>query len=89
MQKEVHARVNIKVLGSGCPNCKKVEQITREVMQELGLNGNLEKVTNYADIMKYPIYATPALVINEEVVCFGRIPSKDEVRNWLIAAQQG
>lgn len=78
--------MNIKVLGPGCPNCQKVEQVTREVMQELGLDGELEKVTNYADIMQYPILATPALVINEEVVCFGRIPTKAEVREWLSAA---
>lgn len=79
--------MNIKVLGSGCPNCKKMEQVTKEALQELGLDGEIEKVTDFADIMKYPILATPALVVNEEVVCSGRIPSKDEVKAWLHAAQ--
>jgi small redox-active disulfide protein 2 len=75
--------MNIKVLGSGCPKCKKLEQITREAMQELGVEGQLEKVTNFADIVKYPILSTPALVINEKVVCFGYVPTKDEVKAWL------
>jgi len=79
--------MSIKVLGPGCPNCKRVEQITLEVLQELGLDGEIEKVANFADIMKYPILTTPGLVINEEVVCSGRIPSKDEVRTWLLAVQ--
>lgn len=79
--------MHIKVLGSGCPNCKKVEQIAQEALQELGLNGEIEKVTDFADIMKYPILATPALVVNEKVVCSGHIPSKDEVKAWLQAAQ--
>ncbi|MGC8837536.1 MAG: thioredoxin family protein [Anaerolineae bacterium] len=75
--------MNIKVLGSGCPKCKKLEAITREVVQELGLEAEIEKVTNFAEIMKYPILATPALVVNEKVVCFGYIPTKDEVKAWL------
>lgn len=75
--------MHIKVLGSGCPKCKKLEQITREAMQELGLEGQLEKVTDFAEIMKYPILATPALVVNEKVVCFGYLPTKDEVKDWL------
>ena len=79
--------MKIKVLGTGCPNCQKVEQVTREVMQELEVDSRVEKVTDFVDIMEYPILATPALVINEEVVCSGRIPSKDEVRTWLLAVQ--
>lgn len=75
--------MNVKVLGSGCPNCKRLEQVTREAMRELGLDDQVEKVTNFADIVKYPILATPALVIDEKVVCFGRVPSKDEVKGWL------
>ncbi|MGQ9714973.1 MAG: thioredoxin family protein [Anaerolineae bacterium] len=75
--------MNVKVLGSGCPNCKRLEQVTREALRELGLDDQVEKVTNFADIVKYPILATPALVIDEKVVCFGRVPSTDEIKGWL------
>jgi len=80
--------MHIKILGPGCPNCKKVEEIVRQVVAELGLEANLEKITDFAQIMEYPIIATPGLVIDERVVCSGRIPSKDEVLEWLKEASQ-
>ncbi len=80
--------MNVKVLGSGCSKCKKLEQIVREAMQELGLGGQLEKVTDFAEIVRYPVLATPALVVDEKVVCFGYIPSKDEVKAWLTNGQR-
>lgn len=80
--------MHIKILGPGCPNCKKLEEIVRQVVAELGLEANLEKITDFAQIMEYPIIATPGLVIDERVVCSGRIPSKDEVLEWLKEASQ-
>jgi small redox-active disulfide protein 2 len=77
--------INIKVLGSGCANCKRLEQIARKAVEDLGLEAEIEKVTNYNDIMKYPILSTPGLVINEELVSSGRIPSEDEITDWLKA----
>lgn len=79
--------LNIKVLGPGCANCKRLEQMTRREVEKLGLEANIEKVTDYGQIMAYGIISTPGLVINEEVVAYGRIPSNQEVTDWLIAAQ--
>ena len=77
--------INIKVLGSGCANCKRLEAIARKAVDDLGVEAEIEKVTNYNEIMKYPILSTPGLVINEELVSSGRIPSEAEITDWLKA----
>lgn len=73
----------IKILGPGCAKCHRLEQLTREVATESGIEANFENVTQIEQIMAYPILTTPALVIEEEVKVSGRIPSKDEIRGWL------
>lgn len=78
--------LNIKVLGPGCANCKRLEQMTRREVEKLGLEADIEKVTDYGQIMAYDILSTPGLVINEQVVVNGRIPTSQEVANWLRAA---
>ncbi len=78
--------VSIKVLGTGCPNCKKVEAIAREAIAELGIEAAVEKVTDIRAIMGYGIMSTPGLVVDERVVSSGRIPSKQEIVGWLRAA---
>jgi small redox-active disulfide protein 2 len=75
--------LNIKVLGPGCANCKQVEQVARQAVAMLNVDAQIEKVTTHPEIMKYQILATPGLVINEQVVCAGRIPSEAEVTTWL------
>jgi small redox-active disulfide protein 2 len=77
--------VNIKVLGSGCANCKRLEATARKVVGDLGIEAEIEKVTDYAEIMKWPILSTPGLVINDKLVSAGRIPSEQEITDWLIA----
>ncbi len=75
--------VNIKVLGSGCANCKRLEATARKVVETLAIEVEIEKVTDHAEIMKWPILATPGLVINGKLVSAGRIPSEQEITNWL------
>ena len=78
--------LSIKVLGPGCDNCKKVEALARKVVETLSLDAQIEKVTARPEIMKYQILSTPGLVINEKVVCAGRIPSEGEVTMWITNA---
>lgn len=75
--------MNIKILGMGCCNCVKLYQTTQEAVKELGIQANIEKVENMAQIMEYGVMRTPALVINEKVVVQGRIPNKDEMKKLL------
>jgi small redox-active disulfide protein 2 len=75
--------LTIKVLGSGCANCKRVEQIVRKLVAEMSLEAEVIKVTDYNDIAAYHVLSTPGLVINEKVVSTGRIPTPAEVAVWL------
>lgn len=76
----------IKILGTGCPNCKKVEALARQAAENMGIEAEFIKVTDYKEIMQYPILSTPGLVINEKLVCSGRIPSPSEITTWLANA---
>ena len=78
--------LTIKVLGPGCQNCKNVEAVACKAAMNFGLEADFVKVTDWAEIKKYPILATPGLVINEKLVCAGRIPSETEVMTWLANA---
>ncbi len=73
----------IKILGTGCAKCQRLEQLTREVVIELGVDATFEHVRDMPSIMAYPVLTTPALVIDEEVMVFGRMPSKDEIAGWI------
>ena len=78
--------LTIKILGPGCDNCKKVEAIARQAAAGLSIEATFVKVTDYKDIKAYNILSTPGLVINEKVVCAGRIPNTGEVTTWLVNA---
>ena len=78
--------LTIKVLGSGCANCKRLEQIVRKIVTEMNFEAQVIKVTDYNDIAAYNILSTPGLVINEKVVSYGRIPSPAEVTTWVTNA---
>ncbi|MGJ0558400.1 thioredoxin family protein [Methylocystis sp.] len=76
----------VKVLGPGCHNCRNLENATRRALESLGTTAELEKVTDYATIARYGVMATPALVIDERVVCSGRVPGDAEIKEYLLAA---
>ena len=78
--------LTIKVLGSGCSNCKALEGVARKAVTSLGLEAEIIKVQDYNEIMKYSILSTPALVVNEKVVVSGRVPGVDQVTTWLADA---
>ena len=73
----------IKILGTGCAKCNRLEQLTREAVAELGVDASFEHVRDMDAIMAYPVMSTPALVIDEDVKVAGRMPSKDEIKAWL------
>lgn len=73
----------IKILGSGCAKCNRLEQLTRDAVAELGVEASFEHVKEMDKIMAYPIMTTPALVVDEQVLVSGRMPSKDELLGWL------
>jgi len=78
--------MNIKILGSGCARCHQLEKTTREVVKELGIDASIEEVKDMMKIVQYPILTTPALVINEELVCAGRVPARAEVAQLITNA---
>lgn len=73
----------IKILGTGCPKCKTLEKLTREVVEQGGMDATVTKVEDIMEIMKYGVLSTPALVIDGRVVIQGRVPSSEEIRKSL------
>jgi small redox-active disulfide protein 2 len=78
--------IDIKVLGPGCDNCKKVEAIAKQAAAQLGIEAQFEKVTDRAEYLQYGVLYTPGLVINGKLVCGGRIPTEAEVMTWVADA---
>lgn len=78
--------MDVKILGSGCAKCQRLEQLTREVAGELGVEVDIEHVRDIAKIMEFAVLSTPALVVDGEVRVSGRMPSKDEIGRWLSKA---
>ena len=75
--------MEIKILGTGCPKCKALEKVTRDVVAENGIEANVTKVEDIMDIMKYGVMTTPALVVDGVVVMKGHVPSKEEIKQLL------
>jgi len=80
--------VHVAVLGPGCAQCDRLENDVREVMEEMGLAGELTHVADMREIGRYGVLGVPALVINEKVVCVGQAPNRNKIREWLEAAQK-
>ncbi len=73
----------IKVLGSGCANCQTTAKLIEDVAKELGVEVNIEKVEDIAQIMSYGVMSTPGVVIDGQVVHAGGVPSRDQIADWL------
>ena len=77
--------MTVKILGSGCANCKKLEVVAREAATSAGIEAEFVKVTDMKAIMAYDLLSTPGLVIDEKLVSSGRIPTKAEIKQWMAA----
>ncbi len=75
--------MEIKILGTGCPKCDKLENETRLAAEEMGLDCTIEKVSQVKDIMAYGVMITPALVVDGEVKAVGKVPARDEIKGLL------
>ena len=75
--------MKLEILGTGCPKCKKLMELTQEAVKETGVTAQIGKVDKISDIMNYGVMMTPALAIDGKVVVAGRIPSKDEIIKWI------
>lgn len=73
----------VKILGTGCPNCRRLEAVAREAAAGAGIDAEFVKVTDIDEIIAHDVFATPGLVIDDKVVSTGRIPTATEIRQWL------
>lgn len=76
--------INVKILGIGCPKCKKLEEKVRTIVDTNTIDATIEKITDVNDMMKYNIMMTPGLVISEKLVSSGNIPKDAEILSWLL-----
>ncbi len=76
--------MEIKILGTGCVNCRRLEKLTKLLVSEEGLDASITKVEDIVEIMNYGVMTTPALVVNEQVVLKGRVPSLKELKKLLM-----
>ncbi|MBP7553057.1 MAG: TM0996/MTH895 family glutaredoxin-like protein [Spirochaetes bacterium] len=76
--------MSIKILGTGCPKCKALEENAKKAVEELGVIATIDKITNLNDIMDYGVMVTPALVINEVVKSAGKVLTVEEIKKYLI-----
>jgi small redox-active disulfide protein 2 len=78
--------MNIKILGPGCHKCHELDKRTREVVNELGLDASVEYIQDLNKIIEYAILTTPGLVVNGQLVCSGRVPTKAEISKFITTA---
>lgn len=78
--------MEIRILGPGCSRCREVEKRTINALAELNMEADVQKISDLKKMMEYRIMGTPALVINGQVKCSGRIPSVEEIKSWIKGA---
>ena len=75
--------MEIKVCGPGCANCNKAENVIKEAVAEAGIDAQINKITDFAEMAKLGVLSTPAIVIDGKIKCVGKVPSKSEVLEWI------
>jgi small redox-active disulfide protein 2 len=75
--------VVIKVLGPGCAKCQQTEKVVKEAVVEAGVSATVEKITDIRKIAEYGVFGTPAVVVDGDVKCVGKVPSKQDVKKWI------
>jgi small redox-active disulfide protein 2 len=75
--------MNIKILGTGCSNCQKLEANTKQALEELKLDAQVEKITDMQKIMSYGVMSLPAIVVDEKIISYGMVPSAEEIKKLL------
>ncbi len=75
--------MNIKILGTGCPNCQKLEATAKKALEELGIAASVEKITDIQKIMEYNVMSMPVLVVNEKILSYGTVPSIEEIKKLI------
>ena len=75
--------MDIKVLGPGCPKCRQAEKVVKDAVAEAGVVARVEKVTDTMKIAEHGGFGTPAVVVNGDVKCVGKVPTIDEVKSWI------
>jgi len=75
--------MEIKVLGPGCPKCQQTEKNVKEAVAEAAVDAKVEKVANLLEIARYGVFGTPAVVVDGQVKCVGKIPTKEEIKKWI------
>ena len=76
--------MDIKVLGPGCAKCQQAEKVVKEAVAESGVSATVEKVTDIRKIAEYGVFGTPAVVVDGDVKCVGKVPSKQDVQKWVL-----
>jgi small redox-active disulfide protein 2 len=79
--------LSIKILGPGCPSCERLEQTVMEVLVELGLPAEVEHIRDLKEIAALGVFGTPALLVDDEVKAVGQVPTKERLKQWLLASQ--
>lgn len=75
--------MDIKVLGPGCAKCQQTEKVVKEALAESGVSATVEKVTDIRKIAEYGVFGTPAVVVDGDVKCVGKVPSKQDIKKWV------
>ncbi len=75
--------MDIKVCGPGCAKCHGAERVVKEAVAEAGITANVEKVTDFNEIARLGVFSTPAIIIDGQTKCVGKVPTKKEVLDWI------